>query len=88
MVARTDRRSLAIYHGQHVRVSHETIYAYVYGPDGQSKELARYLPHRRKKPSHDADVHRVALFSRPIGQSMNALTTSKPVRYSVNGKAI
>tara|TARA_R110002110_G_scaffold9321_6_gene46001 strand:- start:916 stop:1449 length:534 start_codon:yes stop_codon:yes gene_type:complete len=35
--------------GQSVRVSHETIYAYVYGPDGQSKELARYLPSRRKK---------------------------------------
>ncbi|MFX0543834.1 IS30 family transposase [Roseovarius sp. S4756] len=37
------------YDGQPVRVSHETIYAYVYGPDGQSEELARYLPHRRKK---------------------------------------
>jgi len=37
-----------------VRVSHETIYVYVYGPDGQSKALARYLPHRRKKrqPRH------------------------------------
>lgn len=34
---------------QLVRVSHETIYAYVYGPDGQSEELARHLPHRRKK---------------------------------------
>lgn len=31
------------------RVSHETIYAFVYGPDGQSAELARYLPSRRKK---------------------------------------
>jgi IS30 family transposase len=39
---------------QPVRVSHETIYAYVYGPDGQSKELARHLPNRRKKrrPHH------------------------------------
>lgn len=37
------------YDGQPLRVSHETIYAYVYGPDGQSEELARYLPHRRKK---------------------------------------
>ncbi|MCZ4368339.1 MULTISPECIES: IS30 family transposase [Sulfitobacter] len=35
--------------GQELRVSHETIYAYIYGPDGQSEELARYLPHRRKK---------------------------------------
>ncbi|MEC8196900.1 MAG: IS30 family transposase, partial [Pseudomonadota bacterium] len=35
--------------GQALRVSHETIYAYVYGPDGQSEGLARYLPHRRKK---------------------------------------
>lgn len=31
------------------RVSHETIYAHVYGPDGQSEDLARYLPSRRKK---------------------------------------
>jgi len=37
------------YDGQPLRVSHETIYAYVYGPDGQTEELARYLPHRRKK---------------------------------------
>jgi IS30 family transposase len=36
------------YEGQPVRVSHETIYAYVYGPDGRSKELARHLPSRRK----------------------------------------
>nr|WP_245764298.1 helix-turn-helix domain-containing protein [Sulfitobacter marinus] len=35
--------------GQPLRVSHETIYAYVYSPDGQSDELARHLPHRRKK---------------------------------------
>lgn len=35
--------------GQALRVSHETIYAYVYGPDGQPEGLARYLPHRRKK---------------------------------------
>lgn len=31
------------------RVSHETIYTYVYGPDGQSTELSRHLPNRRKK---------------------------------------
>ena len=37
------------FEGQSVRVSHETIYAYVYSPDGQSDELARHLPHRRKK---------------------------------------
>jgi IS30 family transposase len=36
------------FEGQTVRVSHETIYAYVYGPDGRSKELARHLPSRRK----------------------------------------
>jgi IS30 family transposase len=35
--------------GQSFRVSHEPIYAYVYGPDGQSEDLARHLPHRRKK---------------------------------------
>ncbi len=37
------------YDGQPVRVSHETIYAYVYSKEGQSEELARYLPSRRKK---------------------------------------
>jgi IS30 family transposase len=37
------------YDGQSLRVSHETIYAYVYGPDGQFEDLARHLPHRRKK---------------------------------------
>ncbi|OUS34222.1 IS30 family transposase [Rhodobacterales bacterium 56_14_T64] len=37
------------FEGQPVRVSHETIYAYVYSPDGQSAELARHLPNRRKK---------------------------------------
>jgi len=36
------------FEGQSVRVSHETIYAYVYGPDGRSKQLARHLPSRRK----------------------------------------
>ncbi|MEP5621341.1 MAG: IS30 family transposase [Hyphomicrobiales bacterium] len=42
------------FEGQPVRVSHQTIYAYVYDQDGQSKELARYLPNRRKKrrPNH------------------------------------
>lgn len=43
-----------LFEGQTTRVSHETIYSYVYGPDGQSRELARYLPNRRKKrrPHH------------------------------------
>ena len=42
------------FEGRTTRVSHETIYAYVYSPDGQSSELARYLPNRRKKrrPHH------------------------------------
>ena len=34
---------------QPVRVSHETIYAYVYSAEGQSEQLARHLPSRRKK---------------------------------------
>ncbi|MEM8694142.1 MAG: IS30 family transposase [Pseudomonadota bacterium] len=34
---------------QPVRVSHETIYAYVYSSEGQSEHLARHLPSRRKK---------------------------------------
>lgn len=76
------------FEGQSVRVSHETIYAYVYGPDGQSKELARYLPNRRKKrrPNHFAG--HAALFSRRIVQSMNDLTTSTPARHLANGRAI
>ena len=36
------------FEGQATRVSHETIYAYVYGPDGQSRELARYLRKKRR----------------------------------------
>ena len=45
--------------GQTVRVSHETIYAYVYGPDGRSQDLARLLPNRRKKrqPRHARRSH-------------------------------
>ena len=35
--------------GQPERVSHETIYAYVYSPEGQSDQLVRHLPSRRKK---------------------------------------
>ena len=31
------------------RVCHETIYRYVYSPDGRAKKLARYLPERRRK---------------------------------------
>ena len=37
------------YDGQPVRVSHETIYAYVYSREGRSQRLARHLPSRRKK---------------------------------------
>ncbi|MBN9890611.1 IS30 family transposase [Salipiger abyssi] len=35
--------------GLPVTVSHETIYAHVYGPEGRAEELARHLPSRRKK---------------------------------------
>ena len=37
------------FEGQAIRVSHETIYTYVYGSEGRSIELARHLPSRRKK---------------------------------------
>ncbi|MCT4373251.1 IS30 family transposase, partial [Yangia mangrovi] len=33
--------------GLPVTVSHETIYAHVYGPEGRAEELARHLPSRR-----------------------------------------
>ena len=49
--------------GQPLRVSHETIYAYVYGPDGQSEELARHIPHRRENVNRAVVEHRAALFS-------------------------
>ncbi|MCB5205571.1 IS30 family transposase [Neorhizobium sp. T786] len=35
--------------GSSVRLSHETIYQYVYSPEGQDQQLARYLPERRRK---------------------------------------
>ena len=34
--------------GQPVRISHETIYTYVYSPEGQSERLGQHLPSRRK----------------------------------------
>ena len=37
------------YDDQPVRVSHETLYAFVYSAEGQSEQLARHLPSRRKK---------------------------------------
>ncbi|WP_209509268.1 MULTISPECIES: IS30 family transposase [unclassified Ruegeria] len=37
------------YDNQPFRVSHETIYAYIYSSEGQSEQLARHLPSRRKK---------------------------------------
>lgn len=36
------------FEGHATTVSHETIYSYVYSPDGQSQALARYLPDRCK----------------------------------------
>ena len=35
--------------GRPHRLCHETIYRFVYSKDGQSEELARYLPERRRK---------------------------------------
>lgn len=37
------------FEGHTIRVSRDTIYAHVYSAEGQSEELARYLPSRRKK---------------------------------------
>ena len=41
-----------------------------------------------RNASHDAVAHRVALFSRQIGQSMNGRSTLRRARPSVNRKAI
>ena len=71
-----------------VRVSHETIYAYVYGPDGQSKELARTCLAVARNGNRIIRAGPVALFSSRIARSMSDLTTSKPVRHLANGKAI
>ena len=35
--------------GSSVRLSHETIYQYVYSKEGQDQQLARHLPERRRK---------------------------------------
>ena len=40
---------LGIEPGTRHRLCHETIYRFVYGPQGQSEELARHLPQRRRK---------------------------------------
>nr|WP_254704313.1 hypothetical protein [Sulfitobacter pontiacus] len=48
------------FEGQTVRVSHETIYAFAYCSDGQSRGLAQYLPNRCKKRQPDH-------VSRPLG---------------------
>jgi len=37
------------FEGHETRISHETIYAWVYGPEGRAEELARHLPRRRQK---------------------------------------
>ncbi|GAW36523.1 hypothetical protein RA2_03594 [Roseovarius sp. A-2] len=35
------------FEGLDVRISHETIYTWVYGPEGRADDLARHLPSRR-----------------------------------------
>ena len=55
------------------RLCHETIYRFVYGPTGQSEELARHLPRRRRrrrprfarKPRSPVFPDRVAIRHRP-----------------------
>jgi len=77
------------FEGQTVRVSHETIYAYVYSPDGQSKELARYLvtcPTVARNGGYITPAGPVALYSRRIARSMSGLTTLIPAKHSVNGR--
>lgn len=40
--------------GFDARISHETIYAWIYGPEGRADDLARHLPslRKRRKPRH------------------------------------
>ncbi|MEX1234756.1 MAG: hypothetical protein WEB56_07195, partial [Roseovarius sp.] len=58
-----------------VRVSHETIYAYVYGPDGRSEDLADIFPAGARNGSPATRDGPAALFFRRIARSMNGLTT-------------
>lgn len=58
------------FEGHATTVSHETIYSYVYSPDGQSQALARYLPDRRKKrKSRHARTARGMMF--PLERSIH-----------------
>lgn len=74
------------YDGQPVRISHETISAYVYSPKGQSERLARHLPSRRKKrqPRY-ARRPRGQIFppDRSIHECRFACRTQNPVRCPV-----
>ena len=40
---------IRLWSGAQTKLSHETIYQYVYSKEGQEKQLARYLPERRRK---------------------------------------
>ncbi|WP_419178638.1 IS30 family transposase [Ensifer adhaerens] len=40
---------LRLINGSSSRLSHETIYQYVYSPEGQDQQLGRHLPERRRK---------------------------------------
>ena len=75
------------FEGQPQRVSHETIYAYVYGPERQSNELARHLLTRRKKRRRRY-VRRPRGFvfppDRSIYQRPNHVKTARP---SATGRA-
>ena len=70
------------FEGQAIRVSHETIYTYVYGPEGRSIELARHLPSRRKKrrPRYDRRPRSHVTLAEPeVGFSLcnQAFTTGR-----------
>lgn len=53
------------YDDQPVRVSHETICAYVYSREGQSEQLARHLPsHRKNADRVISDVPEAKFFRR------------------------
>ena len=76
------------HHGQVLRVSHETIYAYVFGPDGQSEELAPFYYIDERGGIRELDARRVGLVFRRIGRSTSGLPTSDRVRHLVDGATI
>lgn len=74
--------------GASVRLSHETIYQYVYSQEGQDQQLARHLPNDVANGGHDMHASPEALSSRLNAPFETGPPTSIPVANSAIGKRI